>query len=79
MIVQTVYDMKISDHTKIITMNYFSGQNMYRVSIPKNVEEIQDHALRGCKSLREMVSETGSALRRLENYAFDDCENLRNI
>ena len=64
-IVQTVYEVKIPAGTEIITDGQFEGQNIYRIFIPKSVEEIQDNAFKKCRNLKEVVFEAGSVLNKI--------------
>ena len=77
--VQTVSVVTVQERTEVITRKQFSGKNVYRVSIPKSVVEIQDEAFSGCRNLKEVAFEDGSALRKIGQGAFSGCICLRNI
>ena len=49
------------------------------MTIPVSVEEISDSAFKYCESLKEVVFEAGSALKKIGNDAFRSCKNLKNI
>lgn len=61
----TVQTFTIPAGTEIITYGQFEEQNMYRIFIPKSVEEIQDNAFKKCRNLKEVVFEAGSVLNKI--------------
>lgn len=58
---------------------WYSRKDYERVFIPKSVKEIQDRTFEHCESLKEIVFETGSALKKIGSHTFDGCKNLKNI
>lgn len=71
-----VVTIKIPDGTRTITKSLFRGKNVYRVIVPKSVEEIQEDAFCKWKDLREVVFEEGSRLKTIGDSAFYWCSNL---
>ena len=64
---------------KKIESRCFYKSGIERIVIPKSAEEIQDNAFGYCKNLKEVVFEAGSVLKKICNYAFRNCNNLKNI
>ena len=52
---------------------------MYRVFIPKSVEEIEDNAFKNCENLKEVAFEEGSALKIIGKCAFSGCKRLAEM
>ena len=75
----TVQTVKIPAGTKVITKKQFEEQNIYRILIPKSVEEIQNSAFKKCKNLKDVVFEARSVLKKIGDRTFGSCKNLRSI
>ena len=69
----------IPNGTEIICKQCYRKKAIERVFIPKGVREIQDSAFEDCKSLREVIFEEGSKLKKIGKCAFQSCSRLKNI
>ena len=57
----------------------FWESGIERIVIPRGVEEIPFGAFELCKSLKEVIFETESILKKIDDYAFENCTSLGNI
>ena len=63
----------VPDGTEVICKQCYKEKAIERVFIPKSVREIQDSAFEDCKSLREVIFEEGSRLKKIGVCCF--CES----
>lgn len=69
----------VPDGTEVIGEEQYAGSAYERVLVPKSVSEIRNGAFKGCRSLREVIFEEGSALRTIGWDAFGECGSLAKI
>lgn len=66
----------IPDSVKHIGVRAFYNSKLTNLSIGKGVEVIGEKAFAECKDLRNVTIADGSALKVIENYAFQSCKKL---
>ncbi|MDF2540325.1 MAG: hypothetical protein K0S47_43 [Herbinix sp.] len=70
----------IPEYVTIIKRGMFYGcDHLISVEIPSTVLEIQAHAFRKCKKLRNVIIHEGSRLGKIGAYAFANCSSLETI
>lgn len=71
--------IKIPNNTSSIGKNAFGGSAITNITIPSNVQIIDDYAFNYCEALEEVNIENDSKLTIIGESAFEGCENLINI
>lgn len=64
---------------EVIAAGCFYNTGIEGIVVPKSVTLISKCAFQDCKKLAEVVFEEGSRLRKIGEYAFYDCTNLKSI
>ena len=57
----------------------FAKTKISEVTIPASVEAVEERAFYGCKNLKTVTFEEGSALERIGDYAFAGCTSLTSL
>lgn len=77
--VRTLTTLAIPKGTERIERGQFSGERVYKITVPKSVVELGSDAFGGWVDLREVAFEAGSRLERIGQNAFWGCANLVRI
>jgi hypothetical protein len=65
------------DFSGISIIRYFGSDP--NVALARHIEILNPGCFCGCESLRSLIFQSGSRLRRIEAYAFHDCSSLESI
>lgn len=64
---------------EIFNGQFSSREDLFEIIVPKSVEKLCAGCFYNCKNLKSVIFENGSNLKIIENYVFQNCNNLENI